>query len=147
MTNSYKVWTKSIGINCWFEAVSSSNLIIQFHFGWCEVWQKRHCGNDSGELALCSTPQFEGILPKGTYQPCVSMANKAFLAGYDRIPNRIKHFIIFEVIMLNWQQSNGILLYWHVELWRYFPHAYKHYPSMLLSIQYTAKQSDFLCFH
>ena len=26
----------------------------------------------------------EGILPKGPYQPCVSMVGRALLAGYDR---------------------------------------------------------------
>ena len=32
--------------------------------------------------------QFEGILPKGPYLPCVSMAGRALLAGYPRIvPN------------------------------------------------------------
>ena len=34
--------------------------------------------------------QFEGILPKGPYLPCVSMAGRALLAGYHRIINIIK---------------------------------------------------------
>ena len=29
--------------------------------------------------------EFEGILPKGPYLPCVSMAGRALLAGYHRI--------------------------------------------------------------
>ena len=29
-------------------------------------------------------PDFEGILPKGPYLPCISMAGRAFLAGYHR---------------------------------------------------------------
>ena len=32
-----------------------------------------------------SVPQLEGILPKGLYLPCVSMAGMALLAGYPRI--------------------------------------------------------------
>ena len=29
-------------------------------------------------------PGIEGILPKGPYRPCVSMAGRALLAGYHR---------------------------------------------------------------
>ena len=31
-----------------------------------------------------ATPHVEGILPKGPYLPCVSMAGRALLAGYPR---------------------------------------------------------------
>ena len=31
------------------------------------------------------TPYYDGILPKGPYLPCVSMAGRALLAGYHRI--------------------------------------------------------------
>ena len=31
-----------------------------------------------------SNPDIEGILPKGPYLPCVSMAGRALLAGYPR---------------------------------------------------------------
>ena len=31
--------------------------------------------------------QFDGIPPKGTYPPCLSMADRALLAGYPRIVN------------------------------------------------------------
>ena len=36
-------------------------------------------------VCLWGIEQFEGILPKGPYQPYVSMAVRAFLAGYPRI--------------------------------------------------------------
>ena len=35
--------------------------------------------------------QFEGILPKGPYLPCVSMAGRALLAGY---PGIIKNILV-----------------------------------------------------
>ena len=34
-------------------------------------------------------PQFEGILPKGPYLPCLSMAGRALLAGYHWILQNI----------------------------------------------------------
>ena len=33
-------------------------------------------------------PEYEGILPKGPYLPCASMAGRALLAGYHRIQGR-----------------------------------------------------------
>ena len=44
-------------------------------------------------LALTSFIQFEGILPKGPYLPCVSMAGRALLAGYPRIIHVICRFM------------------------------------------------------
>ena len=39
--------------------------------------------------------QFEGILPKGPYPPCLRMADRALLAGYPRIAS---HSILWVVI-------------------------------------------------
>ena len=37
----------------------------------------------------------EGILPKGPYLPCVSMAGRSLLAGYPRyLPNIIKYYLV-----------------------------------------------------
>ena len=38
------------------------------------------CG--SGLFGKCQMPQIEGVLSKGPYLPCVSMAGRALLAGY-----------------------------------------------------------------
>ena len=42
------------------------------------AWERRH---------------FEGILPKGPYLPCVSMAGRALLAGYHRLYRNTGHIV------------------------------------------------------
>ena len=54
---------------------------------------------------IASTPYTKGILPKGPYLPCVSMAGRALLAGYPRhshsaIPG--KYGILFEFKRTSW---------------------------------------------
>ena len=53
----------------------------------------------------------EGILPKGPYLPCVSMAGRALLAGY---PRHVNHYNISKVILLYHKH----VLYWQ-NLWAY----------------------------
>ena len=44
-----------------------------------------NCGiTDMDLLEIMEIPHVEGILPKGPYLPCVSMAGRALLAGYPR---------------------------------------------------------------
>ena len=42
--------------------------------------------------------QFEGILPKEPYLPCVSMAGRALLAGYH--PHKLNNVIIIIIIII-----------------------------------------------
>ena len=61
-------------------------------------WKQEHIGDMYKPLKLTMSQwhqwlsistslmvQFEGILPKGPYLPCLSMAGRALLAGYHRI--------------------------------------------------------------
>ena len=43
---------------------------------------RRHRGHF--DVSVMTISQIEGILPKGPYLPCVSMADRALLAGYHR---------------------------------------------------------------
>ena len=52
---------------------------------WLNIWTENKSAN------WCMTPltsNFQGILPKGPYLPCVSMAGRALLAGYHRLVAR-----------------------------------------------------------
>ena len=49
-----------------------TGLLNQKHFGWNSLTNTAEKG------------YIEGILPKGPYLPCVSMAGRALLAGYRR---------------------------------------------------------------
>ena len=54
---------------------------------WWDCLILVHNGNPyTGKMApfYWIRPQVEGILPKGPYLPCVSMAGRALLAGYHR---------------------------------------------------------------
>ena len=49
-------------------------------------------------ISFASSFDFKGILPKGPYLPCVSMAGRALLAGYHRILYSIPVIAIVYVI-------------------------------------------------
>ena len=53
----------------------------EYHITAFFIVSENHITAFSKELS----EQFEGILPKGPYLPCVSMAGRALLAGYPRI--------------------------------------------------------------
>ena len=60
------------------------------YFSWpkgVHHWTPRsQCGSHCGfKAANSGTLQFDGILPKGLYPPCLRMADRAILAGYPRI--------------------------------------------------------------
>ena len=77
------------------KCVSSYKTFHSWNCIWkCHLWNGGHFVQ--GEMSKCSihqlqlyiyhiTPYKEGILPKGPYLPCVSMAGRALLAGYHRI--------------------------------------------------------------
>ena len=48
----------------------------------CQVWEQST--NPICSYSTICEPQIEGILPKGSYLPCVSMAGRALSAGYHR---------------------------------------------------------------
>ena len=57
--------------------------------------------------------QFEGILPKGPYLPCVSMAGKALLAGYPQIvlvieQNKVISFSWKNVLILSETNTDSL---------------------------------------
>ena len=67
---------------------------------------------------------FEGILPKGPYLPCVSMAGRALLVGYLRFDRtqcivlkclthwvRVTHICISDLTITGW--DNDLLPGWH----------------------------------
>ena len=50
-------------------------------------WVPKLLSHASSDTVQCTDdPQIEGILPKGPYLPCVSMAGRALLAGYPPCP-------------------------------------------------------------
>ena len=57
----------------------------------CIAWEIRH---------------FEGILPKGPYLPCVSMAGRALLAGYHRF---MMHYTAIQVMSWGWNYTLWLL--------------------------------------
>ena len=56
-----------------------------------------------GQTGYKPLPEFEGILPKGPYQPCVSMAGRALLAGYHWLLIMTK-FTDQYIVCVNWPQ-------------------------------------------
>ena len=82
---------------------STAQSVCQWGFGLLAIWCRRpwvrilHSAEednlspfDSNIACLCQSIEInnnkhiEGILPKGPYLPCVSMAGRALLAGYPR---------------------------------------------------------------
>ena len=56
--------------------------VVQDHWYLIKTLGYNECIDDL--MHRRSHPYLEGILPKGPYQPCVSMAGRALLAGYHR---------------------------------------------------------------
>ena len=63
----------------------------------CFVCCRCRCIINSQKILVCC-PYFEGILRKGPYLPCVSMAGRAILAGYPRFSG-----------LIHWQRCNFII--------------------------------------
>ena len=61
----------------WLAAIASAIILVPWHIvkSMQLIWRSNTC-----RFHL----QIEGILPKGPYLPCVSMAGRALLAGYPR---------------------------------------------------------------
>ena len=61
-------------------------------------------------LRLSPFSQFDGILPKGPYLPCVSMAGRALLAGYHRIIFcAIYRAVCFQLIDFSFQDCENVI--------------------------------------
>ena len=65
-------WTKSI-LQITFSNAFHEWKVVWFDSNITEVWSKGF------------NVQYDGILPKGPYLPCLHMADRALLAGYPRI--------------------------------------------------------------
>ena len=81
MTNTFSFWI------CIHILIINISLFCHFSFSYC-IFTSR--------LPF----EFEGILPKGAYLPCVSMAGRALLAGY--------HWIILSNCYFYFPQTQSI---------------------------------------
>ena len=70
-----------------YTAIRASSVgakqLISFYFG---VWPFQTTVRKTNSLAW--TKYYDGILPKGSYPPCLRMAGRDFLAGYPRLKGR-----------------------------------------------------------
>ena len=85
-----------LGIQLQLCGGESCEIILKLEWTWCRLswWITTEAFNSTVcwlefDTTHCSWLQYaavhiEGILPKGPYLPCVSMAGRAFLAGYHR---------------------------------------------------------------
>ena len=86
--------------------------------------------------AIAAVVEFEGILPKGPYLPCVSMAGRALLVGYHRILicsvlKKKKNIFFFfdQFCFLRYREKNASV---NVESWKII--ALRILPVYLVSI-------------
>ena len=107
----------------------------------------------------CALAQFEGILPKGPYPPCVSMAGRALFAGYPQIDVYVKmtqkvrpyflnnfcslNFVTKKTRVFDPTYTNDFKHWTYKMLARYLPsymcmYFFKPYPSVFL----CSKKSD-----
>ena len=81
-------------------------------------------------------PQFEGILPKGPYLPCVSMAGRALLAGYPRIMHVSNAKLWFVSICLNNR---------YIDLWNTTHSSRRFIAHMSMSLENNSDNFAFAC--
>ena len=98
----------------------------------CKTWQKT-----GSQLLICTI--FRGILPKGPYLPCISMAGRALLAGCTR----------FEVIgnsSVEWI-SNHV----HHKTWNEIAYTFKNFNGAIVKVWEWIKKFhptiDWACDH
>ena len=81
---------KSLAFHCWLNCLSekSPTLSISVPLSLSSGWAHKVTAIQKvfpSQTMTSSCTYIEGILPKGPYLPCVSMAGRALLAGYPRI--------------------------------------------------------------